>query len=66
VRERNALGEEDWKIKRGYNMRWKVETMFSGEKWEVGESVWSKRPDLALKQAERMVVQYSMLEEATC
>jgi hypothetical protein len=46
-------------------MRWKVETMFSAVKRKVGESVRSKRPDLALKQAERMFVQYSMLREAT-
>jgi hypothetical protein len=65
VRERNDLGEEDWKIKRGYNMRWKVETMFSAVKRKVGEPVRSKRPDLAQKQAERMFVQYSKLKEAT-
>jgi hypothetical protein len=66
VRERNDLGEEEWKVRRGYNMRWKVETMLSAVKRKVGESVRSKRPDLALKQAERMFVQYSMLKEVTC
>jgi hypothetical protein len=66
VRERNDLGEDEWKSRRGYNMRWKVETMFSAVKRKVGESVRSKRPDLTLKQAERMLVQYSILKEATC
>jgi len=66
VRERNDLGEEEWKIRNGYNKRWKVETMFSAIKRKMGEAVRSKRPDLALKQAERMVVQYSILKEATC
>jgi IS5 family transposase len=66
VRERNDLGEEEWKLRRGYSMRWKVETMFSAVKRKVGESVRSKRPDLALKEAERMFVQYSMMKEATC
>ena len=47
-------------------MRWKVETIFSAIKRKMGEAVRSKRPDLALKQAERMVVQYSILKEATC
>jgi IS5 family transposase len=66
VRERNDLGEEEWKVRRRYNKRWKAETMFSAIKRRMGEAVRSKRPDLALKQAERMVVQYSMLKEATC
>ena len=66
VRERNDLGEEEWKLQHGYNKRWKVETMFSAIKRKMGEAVRSKRPDLALKQAERMVVQYSILKEATC
>ncbi|MFA5312274.1 MAG: hypothetical protein WC375_03010 [Methanomassiliicoccales archaeon] len=46
-------------------MRWKVETMFSAVKRRVGESVRSKRPDLALEKAERMFVQYSIFKEAT-
>ena len=50
----------------GYSIRCKVETIFSAMKRKIGEAVRSKRPDLALKQAERMVVQYSMLKEATC
>ena len=66
VRERNDLGEDGWKSRLGYTMRWKVETMFSAIKRKMGEAVRSKRPDLALKQAERMVVQYSILKEATC
>jgi transposase len=66
VRERNDLGEEDWKIQHGYSKRWKVETMFSAIKRKMGEAVRSKRPDLALKQAERMFVQYSKLRKATC
>ena len=49
VRERNNLGKDEWKVRRGYNMRSKVETMFSAIKWKVGESVRSKRTDLALK-----------------
>jgi len=63
VRERNALGEDEWKRRYGYNMRWKAETMFSAVKRRVGESVRSKRPDLALKEAESMFVQYSLMKE---
>ena len=66
VRERDDLGEAEWKARHGYNMRWKVETMFSAIKRKMGKSVRSKRPGLAQKQAERMVVQYSMLKEVTC
>jgi len=66
VRERNDLGEEQWKKKHGYGRRWKVETMFSAVKRTEGESVRSKRPDLALREAERMFVQYSISKEAMC
>jgi len=64
VRERNALGEDEWKRRHGYNMRWKAETMFSAVKRRVGESVRSKRPDLALREAKMMFVQYSLMKEA--
>ena len=47
-------------------MHGKVETIFSAIKRIMSEVVRSQRPDLALTQAERMVVQYSILKEATC
>jgi hypothetical protein len=47
-------------------MRWEVETMFFAIKRKMGKAVRSKRPDLAQKQAGRMVVQCSTLREATC
>ena len=61
---KNALGEDEWKRRHGYNMRWKAETMFSAVKRRIGESVRSFRPDLALKEAESMFVQYSLMKEA--
>lgn len=64
VRERNALGEEEWKRRHGYNMRWKTETTFSAVKRRIGESVRSRRPDLALREAKMMFVQYSVMKEA--
>lgn len=64
VREMNALGQEEWRRRHGYNMRWKSETTFSAVKRRVGESVRSKRPDQALKEARMMFVQYSLMKEA--
>jgi len=61
VRERCLLGEEEWKRKYGYNIRWKSETMFSAVKRRMGESVRSKRPDLAMGKARMMFVQYSLI-----
>ena len=66
VRELRALGEKEWKRRHQYNMRWKSETGFSAVKRRVGEAVRSKRPDLALKEAETMFVQYSIMKEGGC
>ncbi|HPD09080.1 MAG TPA: IS5 family transposase, partial [Methanomassiliicoccales archaeon] len=63
VRELRALGEEEWKRRHQYNMRWKSETGFSAVKRRVGEAVRSKRPDLALKEAETMFVQYAIMRD---
>jgi hypothetical protein len=46
VQERNDLDEDEWKIQRGYNMRWKVETIFSGVKRKWANR--SGRNDLTL------------------
>jgi len=63
VRELRTLGEEEWKRRHQYNMRWKSETGFSAVKRRVGEAVRSKRPDLALKEAETMFVQYAIMRD---
>ena len=42
VRERNEIGNDAWKEKKGYNMRWKVESAISDLKRMFGESVSSK------------------------
>ena len=45
-------------------MHWKVEIMFSAVKRKVGESVRSKRPDLAQNEAGRMFIHFSKLKVA--
>ena len=43
VRERNEIGDEAWKEKYGYRMRWKVESAISDFKRMFGEYVSSKK-----------------------
>jgi len=50
VLERNAIGEDEWKKKHGYNMRWKVESAISDYKRMFGESVSSKTFDNMVKE----------------
>ena len=42
VHERDLIGEEEWKKKHGYNMRWKVESAISDYKRMFGEHISSK------------------------
>jgi len=64
VRERQSLGEYQWKRRYGYGMRWKVECTISAVKRILGESVRSRRPDLAFKEAKAKFVHYNAMLEA--
>ena len=63
VRERNRLGEEQWKKKKEYGKRWAVETYFSAAKRLLGEYVTAKRPENAMKEVKLKFLLYTMLNK---
>jgi hypothetical protein len=52
VKERKALGEEEWGARYAYSLRWMVEYVFSAVKRTLGPEVRSRRRDLMLSEAE--------------
>lgn len=64
VAERQRLGEEGWKVRYGYGMRWKVETTFSAFKRMLGEGVRARKRENMLKEVRLKVITYNKLKAA--
>ncbi|AIZ56719.1 transposase DDE domain protein [Candidatus Methanoplasma termitum] len=64
VRERNAIGEDEWRKRYGYNMRWKVESVFSDLKRMFGESVSSKTFENMVAEISRSIECFNMMKAA--
>ncbi len=57
------LGEEAWKDKYGYRMRWKVESTFSDIKRMTGFSVRSRSRGYMCKEMDRRLAVFNMLKD---
>lgn len=65
VRERKRIGEEEWKKKYGYGMRWAVEGFFSGVKRVMGEGVRASSREGMEREVMMKLIFYNMLLKAT-
>ena len=65
VRERNEIGDEAWKEKHGYRMRWKVESAISDLKRMFGEYVFSKTFANMVKEIGRNIDAFNQLKRVT-
>ena len=59
--EREELGEDGWKARYEYWLRWNVEVVFSAVKRVLGEALRSHRSDLMLREAQHKFWTYNQL-----
>jgi hypothetical protein len=64
IHERDTIGNEAWKEKYGYNMRWKAESAISDYKRMFGESVSSKTFDEMVKEIGRNIECFNLMKRA--
>ena len=63
--ERAVIGEDAWKEKHGYRMRWKVESAISDYKRMFGESVSSKIFENMVNEIGQNIECFNMMKRAT-
>jgi len=62
VRERNEIGDQEWKSRNGYGMRWKVESAISDLKRMFGDSVRSRDMKHMAKEVDMRISLFNQLK----
>lgn len=61
VMERRLFGEDGWKKRHEYRLRWRAEIAFSAIERVLGEALCARRSDLMLREAQHKFIAYNRL-----
>lgn len=62
VRERNGIGDEEWKSRNGYGMRWKAESAISDLKRMFGDNVRSRDMERMAREMDMRISLFNRLK----